>query len=222
MAQAIRVMLVDDHAIVLEGYRRLLEKQAGIEVVAEAADSRTAYQRYKEVRPDVVVVDISMPGRGGIDLIGQLRAWDSGARIVVFTMHQDAVYAMHAFQAGAKGYITKSSNPLLLADAIVDVFAGRKAISPDVSQELALGRLSGDASALNALSPREFEILRLLLEASPAAEIAAALNLSPKTVANYHYVIKQKLGVRSDIELLYFGLREGLVAPPPSAQSEAL
>jgi len=217
MARTIRVMLVDDHAIVLEGYRRLLEKQAGIEVVAEAADSRTAYQRYKDVCPDVVVVDISMPGRGGIDLIGQIRAWDSSARIVVFTMHQDAVYAMHAFQAGAKGYITKSSNPLLLAYAIADVFAGRKAISPDVSQELALGRLNGDASALNSLSPREFEILRLLLEASPAAEIAATLNLSPKTVANYHTLIKQKLGVRSDIELLYFGLREGLVAPPPSA-----
>ena len=85
--------------------------------------SRTAYQRYKEVHPDVAVIDISMPGRGGIDLIGQLRAWDASARIVVFTMHKDAVYAMHAFQAGAMGYITKSSNPLLLAEAIIDVFA---------------------------------------------------------------------------------------------------
>jgi two-component system invasion response regulator UvrY len=217
MARTVRVMLVDDHAIVLEGYRRLLEKQAGIEVVAEAADSRTAYQRYKEVHPDVAVIDISMPGRGGIDLIGQLRAWDASARIVVFTMHKDAVYAMHAVQAGAMGYITKSSNPLLLAEAIIDVFAGKKAISPDVSRELALRRLSGDASALDSLSPREFEILRMLLEASPPAEIAAALNLSPKTVANYHSLIKQKLGVRSDMELLYFGLREGLVTPPPPA-----
>jgi len=179
--------------------------------------SRTAYQRYKEVHPDVAVIDISMPGRGGIDLIGQLRAWDALARIVVFTMHKDAVYAMHAFQAGAMGYITKSSNPLLLAEAIIDVFAGKKAISPDVSRELALRRLSGDASALDSLSPREFEILRMLLEASPPAEIAAALNLSPKTVANYHSLIKQKLGVRSDMELLYFGLREGLVTPPPPA-----
>jgi len=217
MTQTIRVMLVDDHAIVLEGYRRLLEKQASIEVVAEAADSRTAYQRYKDVRPDVAVVDISMPGRGGIDLIGQLRAWDASARIIVFTMHMDAVYAMQAFQAGAKGYITKSSNPLLLAEAIIDVFAGKRAISPDVSRELALRRLSGDASALESLSPREFEILRMLLEACPAAEIAAALNLSPKTVANYHSLIKQKLGVHSDMELLYFGLREGLVTPPPTA-----
>ncbi|WP_026608462.1 response regulator [Methylocapsa acidiphila] len=212
----IKVILVDDHAIVLQGYRRLLEKQAGIEVAAEATDSKTAYRLYKEVQPDVAVVDVSMPGRGGIDLIGQIRAWDASARIVVFTMHADAIYAMHAFQAGARGYITKSSNPLLLAEAIRDVFAGRKAISPDVSQELALRRLDGDASALNALSPREFEILRLLLDASPPAEIATALNLSPKTVANYHSLIKQKLGVRSDIELLYLGLREGLVAPPPA------
>jgi len=112
---------------VLEGYRRLFEKQASIVLVAEAADSKTAYQRYKDIRPDVVVVDISMPGRGGIDLIGQLRAWDPSERVVVFSMHRFAVYARCAFQAGAKGYVTKSSDPLLLVDAIADVFAGGKA-----------------------------------------------------------------------------------------------
>jgi DNA-binding NarL/FixJ family response regulator len=209
-------MLVDDHAIVLEGYRRLLEKQPGIIVVAEATDSRTAYSRYKEARPDVVVVDISMPGRGGIDFIGQIRAWDPSARMVVFSMHRDAVYARHAFRAGAQGYVTKSSDPMLLVQAIGDVFAGGRAISPDMGETLALERLSGDASLLHSLSPREFEILRLLLDATPAGKIASALNLSPKTVANYQCAIKQKLGVRSDIELIYLGLREGLVSPPPA------
>ena len=214
MTRAIRVMLVDDHAIVLEGYRRLLEKQDGIEVVAEATDSVMAYQRFKELAPDVIVADISMPGRGGIDLIRQIRQRDPTARIVCFTMHQNVEFAIHAFQAGAKGYVTKSSKPMLLIHAIKEVAQGRKVISPDVSEELALASVGGDETALASLSPREFEILRLLLDAQSTAEIANALNLSPKTVSNYHYAIKQKLGVASDIELIYFGLRKRLVAPP--------
>lgn len=213
MTRKIRVLLVDDHAIVLEGYKRLLEKQERIEVVADATDSATAYQRYKDLGPDIVVVDISMPGRGGIDLVGMLRQWDPSVRVVVFTMHNNSAFALHAFQAGARAYVTKSSPPMLLVQAILEVFDGRKFISPDVSETLALARVDDDA-VLAALSPREFEILRLLLDAKSSAEIATALNLSPRTVANYHSMIKQKLGVASDIELLYLGLRERLVLPP--------
>jgi DNA-binding NarL/FixJ family response regulator len=207
-------MLVDDHAIVLEGYRRLLEKQDGFEVVAEAQDSVAAYRHYKELAPDVAVLDISMPGRGGIDLCRQLRQWDPSARIVVFTMHQGAAFAMQAFQAGAKAYVTKSSPPMLLVTAIREACAGRSFISPDVSEELARASVKAPSSALSSLSPREFEILRLILETKSVSEIAAALNISPKTVINYHYLIKQKLDVATDIELLYFGLRQGLVASP--------
>jgi DNA-binding NarL/FixJ family response regulator len=213
MGQRIRVMLVDDHAIVLEGYRRLLEKQQRIEVVAEATDSAAAYQLFKNERPDVVVTDISMPGRGGIDLIGMLRQFDSSVRVVVFSMHQSPAFALHAFQAGARAYITKSSKPLLLVQAIIEVFEGRSYISPDVSQTCAL--VSGVNDEPHAsLSPREFEILRLVLDAKTAPEIASALNLSPKTVANYQSMIKQKLGVSSDIELLYLAISKRLVAPP--------
>jgi DNA-binding NarL/FixJ family response regulator len=207
-------MLVDDHAIVLEGYRRLLEKQDGFEVVAEAQDSVAAYRQYKELKPDVAVIDISMPGRGGIDLCRQLRQWDPSARIVVFTMHQGAAFAMQAFQAGAKAYVTKSSPPMLLVTAIREARAGRSFISPDVSEELARASVKADSSALSSLSPREFEILRLILETKSASEIAATLNISTKTVINYHYLIKQKLDVATDIELLYLGLRERLVALP--------
>lgn len=217
MAATIKVMLVDDHAIVLEGYRRLIEKVDGLEVVAEACDSATAYQRFKDVNPDVMVVDISMPGRGGIDLIRQVRLRDPMARIVVFTMHQNAAFAIQAFQAGAKAYITKSSKPSLLLHAIREVFQGRKAISPDVSEELALASVEVDEKALASLSPREFEILRQILDARSTAEIATALNLSPKTIANYHCMIRQKLGVGSDVELIYYGLRNGLVAVPMPA-----
>ena len=206
-------MLVDDHAVVREGYRRLLEKQDGIVVVAEATDAASAYQTYKQKQPDVVVMDVSMPGRGGIDAIRQIRQWDSSARLLVFTMHLSAAYALQAFRAGAKGYVTKCSAPELLVSAVRDVASGRIAICPDISEALAMSRVQEDAIAIEELSPREFEILRMLLDAKSTEEIAAAFHLSPKTVSNYHYAIKSKLSVSSDIELVHYGLRNGLVAP---------
>ncbi|MGQ0673161.1 MAG: response regulator [Hyphomicrobium sp.] len=211
--RTISVMLVDDHAVVREGYRRLLEKQNGIEVIAEAADAASAYRAYKQKKPDVVVMDVSMPGRGGIDAIRHIRQWDSEARVLIFTMHLSAAYALQAFRAGAKGYITKSSAPELLVSAVRDVASGRIAICPEISEALALSRVQEDVNTVEALSPREFEILRMLLDAKSTEEIAGAFNLSPKTVSNYHYTIKSKLGVSSDIELVHYGLRSGLVAP---------
>lgn len=207
----IRILLVDDHAVVREGYRRLIEKSPGIEVVGETDDAATAYGLYKATSPDVVVMDISMPGRGGIDAIAHLRQWDPQARVLVCSMHADAAYGLQAFRAGAKGYITKSSPPELLVQAVRDVAAGRTAICPEMAEALALGRLEVEGGGLDVLSPREFEVLRLLLTAKSADEIAATLNVSRKTVLNYHYAIKAKLGVATDIELLHFGIRHGLV-----------
>ncbi len=209
----IRVMLVDDHAVVREGYRRLIEKHNGLSVVAEAPDGQTAYQLYKEQSPDVVVLDLSMPGKGGIEVLRQLRLWDGSARILVFTMHENAAYALQAFQTGAKGYITKSSAPELLISAIRDVAAGKTAISPDMSHALALSRISDEDELLHSLSPREFDIFRMLADAKSIAEIATTLNLSPKTVSNYHYLIKSKLGVASDIELVHLAMRMKVVGP---------
>lgn len=213
MGAAIRVLLVDDHAIVRQGYRRLIEMHDDIEVVAEAEDARGGYQAFKDVQPDVVVVDISMPGRGGIDLVRQIRQRDAAARILIFTMHASATYAQQAFRAGARGYVTKSSPPDILVSAIRSVYAGRPALCAEINDIVATNRLCNDVSAVDELSPREFEILRMILEAKSTDEIASAFNLSPKTVANYHYEIKSKLGVRSDIELVYLCMRQGLVAP---------
>lgn len=213
MGTAIRVLLVDDHAIVRQGYRRLIEMHNDIAVVAEAEDARSGYQAFKDAQPDVVVVDISMPGRGGIDLVRQIRQRDSAARILIFTMHASATYAQQAFRAGARGYVTKSSPPDILVSAIRSVYAGRPALCAEINDIVATSRLCDDASPVDELSPREFEILRMILEAKPTEEIAKAFNLSPKTVANYHYEIKSKLGVRSDIELVYLCMRQGLVAP---------
>jgi DNA-binding NarL/FixJ family response regulator len=213
MTKNIRVLLVDDHAVVREGYRRLIEMHQGIEVVAEADDAVSGYQAFKSCNPDVVVVDISMPGRGGIDLVRQMRQRKSDARILIFTMHASATYAQQAFRAGARGYVTKSSPPDVLVTAIRSVFAGRPALCAEISEVIATSKLVGEVSAVDELSPREFEILRMLLDAKSTDEIASAFNLSPKTVANYHYEIKSKLGVRSDIELVYLCMRQGLVEP---------
>jgi len=213
MSTNTRVLLVDDHAVVREGYRRLIEKHEGIEVVSEADDAASAYKAFKASKPDVVVVDISMPGRGGIDLVRQMRQLDPHARILMFTMHANATYAQKAFRAGARGYITKSSLPDALVSAIRDVHAGRTALCDEINGVIAASRLIDDVSPVDALSPREFEILRMILDAKSTEEIAGAFNLSPKTVANHHYAIKSKLGVQSDIELVYACMKQGLVAP---------
>ena len=180
--------------------------------MAIAAAATRIHEAFKTCNPDVVVADISMPGRGGIDLVRQVRQRDPDARILIFTMHASATYAQQAFRAGARGYVTKSSPPDMLVSAIRSVFAGRPALCAKINEAIATSRLSGDVFAVDELSPREFEILRMILEAKSTDEIASAFNLSPKTVANYHYEIKSKLGVRSDIELVYLCMRQGLVA----------
>lgn len=205
----IRILLADDHAIVREGYRALLEKR-GMRVVAEAADGAEAYRLYKETAPDLVIMDLAMPGIGGVEAIRRIRRRDPKARILAFTMHQNPAFAVQAFQAGASGYVTKSSTPETLLSAVRDVIRSGRPLSPDIARELALGRLDDEKNAFDSLSPREFEILRLLLDGRPAEDIAETLHIAPKTVANCHYLIKGKLGVASDIELMRLAMRAGI------------
>lgn len=207
-----RVMLADDHAIVREGYRSLLQKQDRLRVVAEAGDGAEAYRFYKEAKPDLVIMDISMPGIGGIEAIRRIRQWDGSARILVFTMHQSAAYAVQAIKAGARGFVTKSSPPNALLQAIGEVMAGRIALSPDIDHELAMSRLADEPSAVDTLSPREFEILRMLLAEKSIEDIAETLHISIKTAANTRYLIRAKLGVTSDIGLIRLALRQRIIA----------
>ena len=207
-------MLVDDHAVVREGYRSVLQKQPGLQVIAEASDGAEAYRLFKAAKPDLVIMDVTMPGIGGIEAIRRIRQWDREAKILVFTMHENAGFAVQAIRAGAKGYVTKSSSPDVLVQAARDVLAGRMAVSPDISHELALGRLAGETVAADVLTAREFEVLQMLLAERTTDEIAEALHLSPKTVANLHSIIKDKLGVGSDIELVRLALRQGLLSQP--------
>ena len=208
------IMLVDDHAVVREGYRSVLQKQPGLRVVAEASDGAEAYRLFKESAPDLIIMDLSMPGIGGLEAIRRIRQWDKAAKILVFTMHQNVGFAVQAIRAGARGYVTKTSPPETLVRAVMDVLAGRVAISPDIDHELALSRLAGENSATDVLTAREFEVLRLLLAERSTEEIAETLHVSPKTVANLHSLIKDKLGVGSDIELVRLALRQGILTEP--------
>lgn len=205
-----RIMLVDDHAIVRAGFRRLLEQQPNYHVVAEAGDAEAAYALFVEHEPDVVVLDLSMPGVSGLDLVRRMTARQPSARILVFSMHEDASLAERAVQLGARGYVTKSSAPEALAAAVADMMAGRVAFSPDIAQALAILKVTGEGDLLTALSAREFEIFRLLARGQTVSSIATLLSLSAKTVANYHSLIKQKLGISSDVELVLLAQRRNI------------
>ena len=208
------IMLVDDHAVVREGYRSVLQKQPGLQVVAEACDGAEAYRLFKVVRPDLVIMDLSMAGIGGIETIRRIRQWDRDAKMLVFTMHENAGFAVQAIRAGAKGYVTKTSAPHVLVQAVRDVLSGRIAISPDIDHELALSRIADEAVAADVLTAREFEVLQMLLAERTTDEIAGALHISPKTVANLHSLIKDKLGVDTDIALVRLALRQRILTHP--------
>jgi two-component system, NarL family, invasion response regulator UvrY len=210
-AEPIRIMLVDDHAVVRAGFRRLLEQEAGIRVIAEAESGERAYLLYVEHTPDVVVMDLSMPGVSGFEIIRRITERQPTAKILVFSMHEDASLAVRAIQLGARGYVTKSNAPEVLATAVVEVAAGKLFLSDDVAKSIAILKLTGDDNPVKALSAREFEIFRLLVTGRAATDIAKILNLSTKTVANYHTLIKQKLHIDSDVELVLLALRHNLL-----------
>jgi DNA-binding NarL/FixJ family response regulator len=209
----VTILLVDDHPVVREGYRRLLERQAGFRVIAEAETAAEAYRLYRETSPTVVIVDLTLQGPSGLEAIRNIRQRDGRARILVFTMHQGAAFALKAFEAGAAGYVTKSSAPLEMVAAVTAVARGRQAVSADIAQEIAAERLAGRGSPLDHLAPREVEILRLVASGMTTEAIAEALHLSPKTVQNYHYGIKAKLGARNDAHLVWLAIETGVLTP---------
>lgn len=207
------ILLVDDHPIVRDGYKRLLERQPGYKVVAEAENAAGAYQAYRKTSPDIVIMDLSMPGPGGLEALRHIRQWDRNARILVLTMHGHATFALKAFEAGATGYATKSGEASELIGLVARVLRGEKALSADIARELAAERVARQRPIIDDLGPRETEILRLVATGLTAPEIARALNLSPKTVQNYHYQIKAKVGARTDASLVWLAIDAGLVSP---------
>lgn len=214
MTQArITVLLVDDHAVVREGYRRLLERPGDIQVLGDAANAGEALAQWTLLQPRVTVMDISLPGCSGIEATRRILATAPDARILVFSMHEDVIYARRALQAGARGYLTKAGAPEALVEAVRRVAGGGRYIDPVVAQELAVEEGSA-AEGPDALSPREFEVLRLLAKGHGVRDIADRLGVTSKTVANQQTLIRQKLGAETPLQLLRAAVRLGLVSEP--------
>jgi len=207
----IKVLLVDDHAVVRTGYRRLLETRPHIKIIAEAATAEEGRRLYFEQHPDVVVMDISMPGIGGMEGIRRILSRDASARILICSIHDNSLLADRALQSGALGYVTKASEPEVLVKAVETVGQGKMFLGPDIAQALALKHLEKETSPLAVLSPREFEIFRLVADGRDGSSIADSLCLSHKTVSNYMSQIKKKLDVSSTAGLVHLAMRHGLL-----------
>jgi two-component system invasion response regulator UvrY len=207
----VSILLVDDHELVRAGFRRLLEDGDDFTIVAEASSGEQAVQEYNKYSPDVVVMDISMPGIGGIGAVERIIARDASAKILILSVHEDSVFTSRALQAGAKGFIPKRSAPEEMIKAVAQVAQGKMCIAPEIAQQLAMQKLTGGDSVLDVLSQREFEVFRLLAEGKTVNDIADILSLSPKTVGTHHTSIKQKLDVSNSAELARLAIRSGLI-----------
>ena len=210
MTPLLRVMLVDDHALVRMGFRMLLA-DAQIEVVAEADNGEQACTDYAAARPDVVVMDLSMPGMGGLEALRRLLAQDPKARVLVLSAHEDTAHPRRALKAGALGYLGKRSAPDALIAAVTAVGAGRPYVDPATAQALALATVTGETSPAEGLSEREFSVFVQLARGLSVAQIAENLKLSPSTVGTHLYHVKQKLGASNQSELTLVALRWGLI-----------
>jgi two-component system invasion response regulator UvrY len=208
----IRVLLVDDHAVVRMGFRLLLQSQAEMSVIAEAESGEIACQRYLELNPDVVVMDLAMPGMGGLEALRRIRAHHPQARVLALSAQDDPMHARRALREGALGFLSKRSAPEALIDAVTAVSAGQRYIDPSLAQKLALDEIDGTAkSVVDRLSEREFEVFIRLARGASVQRIAEDLKLAPSTVGTHLYNIKQKLRMTNQSELTLIAIREGLI-----------
>lgn len=207
-----RIVIADDHAIVREGLKRIVSSAGDLHVIGEAADGTEVMQRVRELDFDVLVLDLSMPGRSGMELIKMVKAEKPKLRILVLSMHQELQYAVRAIKSGASGYLTKESAPAQLEQAIRKIAAGGAFVTAEVAEQLALGAMPGSTQAPHeSLSDREFEVFQLLAAGVSVTDIAGRLNLSVKTVSTHKSHVMQKLGLTNPAELIRYAMRHGLV-----------
>ena len=211
MNKKIKIILVDDHAVVRAGVRRLLEQEPLFDVIGEAESGEKAYQLFGELNPDVMVMDLSMPGMGGLEAIRRILMRDEKARILVLSMHEDLSFANQALKLGAKGYLIKNTLGDDLVKAIEAISQGNIFLSDEIAKKIAVSSIDGGQDPIHDLSAREFEIFRLLAEGFEVDAIATTLNISSKTVSNYQTMIKQKLNIHTPVELIRYAIKAGVI-----------
>jgi two-component system, NarL family, invasion response regulator UvrY len=208
---AIRLILADDHTIVRRGFRMLLEEEPAFTIVAEADSGESLYQLLSTTSADIVVLDLMMPGMGGMEALNRVSARYPDVKVLVLSAYDDLSHARRALQAGAKGYLTKRSAAETLVLALTEIAAGRPYIEPELAQRLASVHTAGAADVVSTLSPREFEVFLKLAHGTTVNAIAIQLNLSPRTVGTHLYNVKQKLGAETSADLTLIALNHGLL-----------
>lgn len=210
---SLNVLLVDDHSVVRMGFKMLIDSEKDMQVIAEAETGEEGIIKFQEIKPDVIVMDITMPGIGGLEAIERIIAKDKNAKILVLSAHEDSVHPKRVLSAGAIGYLTKRSAAEELINAIRTVGSGKKYIESSVAQQLAITQLSGENDPTEVLSDREFEVFISLAKGKSTNEIADTMCLSPRTVGTHLYNIKQKLNANNSAEIALIAIRCGLLEP---------
>ena len=209
----IKVLLVDDHSVVRMGFKMLIEAESDMEVISEAESGEDGIKVFKELKPDLVVMYITMPGIGGLESIERILAYDKNAKILVLSAHEDSVHPKRVLNAGALGYLTKRSAAEELIKAIRSVHSGKKFLEADIAQQMAITQLSGENNPVEVLSDREFEVFMALAKGKSTNEIAETMHLSPRTVGTHLYNIKKKLNANNSAEIALIAIRCGLLEP---------
>lgn len=209
----IKILLVDDHAVVRMGFKMLIEAEADIKVIGEAESGEVAVKLFQELKPDIIIMDITMPGIGGLEAIDRILAKDKNTKILVLSAHEDSVHPKRVLNAGAMGYLTKRSAAEELIKAIKSIHQGKRYLEPNIAQQMAITQLSGETNPIEILSDREFEVFMALAKGKSTNEIADTLCLSPRTVGTHLYNIKQKLNANNSAEIALIAIRCGLIDP---------
>ena len=209
----IKILLVDDHAVVRMGFKMLIEDETDIKVIGEAESGEAAVKLFQELKPDIIVMDITMPGIGGLEAIDRIMAKDKNTKILVLSAHEDSVHPKRVLNAGAMGYLTKRSAAEELIKAIKSIHQGKRYLEPNIAQQMAITQLSGETNPAEILSDREFEVFMALAKGKSTNDIADTLCLSPRTVGTHLYNIKQKLNANNSAEIALIAIRCGLINP---------
>ena len=209
----ITILLVDDHAVVRMGFKMLIEAEEGIKVIGEAESGEIAVKLFQELKPDIIVMDVTMPGIGGLEAIDRIIAKDKNTKILVLSAHEDSVHPKRVLNAGAMGYLTKRSAAEELIKAIKSIHQGKRYLEPNIAQQMAITQLSGETNPVEILSDREFEVFIALAKGKSTNDIADTLCLSPRTVGTHLYNIKQKLNANNSAEIALIAIRCGLIDP---------